>query len=87
MIYEHFRVTGAHEAALDLTFLLSAPSQGRRIHDFDARWDQALMSASEMPKDNVLESLYKMRMRESVQPRTVLAVYEQEIDQHRSMFS
>ena len=37
-----------------------------------------------MPTENVLESLYKMRMRESVQFRTVLAMYEQEIDQHRS---
>ena len=41
-------------------------------------------SASEAPKDSTLESLYKMRMRESDQLRTVLATYEQEINRGRS---
>ena len=37
-----------------------------------------------MPRENVLESLYKMRKREYVQVQTVLALIEREIDQHRS---
>ena len=48
------------------------------------RWEQALLSTSEMPEDNVLESLYKMRLQESEQLRSVLAMYEPEIDQHFS---
>ena len=46
--------------------------------DFDVRWDQALLSASEIPTDMVLEGLYKSKMQDSVQLQTVLALYEQE---------
>ena len=84
VICEHFRVTGAHEAVLDLTHFFLVSLQGDDIQDFDTRWDQVLLGASERPTENVLESLYKMRIRESLQLQTVLAMYEQEIDQHRS---
>ena len=66
MIYEHFRATGAHEAALDLSDLFNVSLQGDDIQDFDTRWDQAPLSESEVPKENVLESLCKMRISESV---------------------
>ena len=61
MIYESFRATVAHDAALDLSDLFTDSPQGDDIQDFDKRWDQALLSASEVPKENVLESLYKMK--------------------------
>ena len=66
MICEHFRATGAHEAALDLSDLFTVSLQGDVIQDSDTRWDQALVLASEIPKKNVLGSLCKMRIRESV---------------------
>ena len=66
MICEHFRATGAHEAALDLSDLFTVSLQGDVIQDSDTRWDQALVPASEIPKKNVLGSLCKMRIRESV---------------------
>ena len=84
MIYDHFRATGAHDAALDLSDPSNVSLQGHDIQDFGPRWDQALLSASEIRKENVLESLYKMRIRESVQLQTVLAMYEQEIDRDRA---
>ena len=79
VIYDHFRATGAYDAAQDLSDLFNVSFQGDDIQDFDTRWDQVLSSASEVPKANVLESLYKMKIRESVQLRTVLAMYEQEM--------
>ena len=60
MIYEHFRATDAHDAALDLSDLFNSSFQGDDIQDFDTRCDQ---SASEVSKENVLESLYKMKIR------------------------
>ena len=57
MIYEHFRATGAHEAALALSDIFTVSSQGDDTQDFNARWDQALSAA------NALESLYKMSTR------------------------
>ena len=52
------------------------------IQDFDTGWDQALLSTSELPKDNLLKSEDEMPTRGSVQLQTVLAMYEQEIDQN-----
>ena len=85
MFYEHFRATGADEAALDLSDLFTVPLQGDDIQDFDTKWDQALLAASEIPEENVLGSVYEMRIRESVQLQTVLAMCEQEIDRDRAM--
>ena len=85
MIYQHFRATGAHEGALDLSDLFTDSLQGDDIQDFHTIWEQALLAANEILEENVLESLYKMRIRDSVQHQTVLAMYEQEIDQHRAM--
>ena len=80
----YFRVAGAHEAVLGFTGLFSVSFQGDDIQDFDSSWDQALLSASEVTEDAILESLYKGRIRESDQLRTVLAMYEQKINQDRS---
>ena len=44
---------------------------------FDVRWDQALLSASEMPSDVILEGLYKSKLQDPVQLQTVLALYDQ----------
>ena len=33
--------------------------QNDDVQDFDVRWDQALLSASDMPSDVILEGLYK----------------------------
>ena len=85
MMYKHFRGTGAHEAALDLSDLFTFSLQGNDVQEFDTRWDQTLLSATEIPKETVLESSYKMKIRESVQLQTVLAMYDQEIDRDRAM--
>ena len=77
MIYDHFRVTGACDAAQDLSDLFNVYSRGDHIQvSFDTRWDQALLTASEIPTENVLEGLYKLQIRDSVQLWTVLASYE-----------
>ena len=60
MIYDHFRAIGAHDASLDLSDLFNVSLQGDDIQDFDTRWDQHLLSASEVPKEKILDSLYKM---------------------------
>ena len=84
MIYENFRVTGAHGAVLDFTNQFSIPAQSGDIQNFDRRWEQALLSTSEVSNDIVQESVYNMRIRECDQLQTVLAMYEKESTQdHR----
>ena len=65
MIDDHFRAT-AHDAARDLSGIFNVSLQGDDIQDFDTWWDQAPLSASEIPQENALESLCKMKIRESV---------------------
>ena len=68
LIYEYFRVTGAHEAVLDSPDLFSTTSHG----------DEVLLSPSEVPNDKILESFNMMRTRESDQLQTVLSLHKQE---------
>ena len=69
---------------LDYSDLFSITLDGNDIQDFDSRWKEVLSTTSEVPNDKILESLYKMRTRVSDQLQTVLAMYEQEINQHLS---
>ena len=67
MIYEHFCATGANEAVQGLSELFSVLLQNDDVQDFDTRWDRALLAASEIPTDMVLEDLYKPNLQDSVQ--------------------
>ena len=85
MIYDYFRVTGAHDTVLDYADLFSVALHDDNIQEFDARWDEVLLSMSKIPFDDFLESLYKLRIRESAQLETVLAFYDMEIHQKISL--
>ena len=65
MIYDYFRVTAAHDTVLDYANLLSITLRTNNIQDFDTRWDEVLLSMSKSSSDDVLESLYKLRICES----------------------
>ena len=78
MTYEHSRATRAYDAAQGLSDLFNVRLQNDDVQDFDTRWDQALLSSSELPTEMVLEGLYKSKLQDSVQRQTTLANYEQE---------
>ena len=50
---------------------------------FDLKWDGILLSMTKIPPDDVLEGLYKSRIRESVKLKTVLELYDLEIHQKK----
>ena len=70
MIYDYFRVSGAHDTVLDIADLFSVTFHDDNIQEFDTRLDEVLLSVSKIPSDDILESLYKLRKCESAQ-RTV----------------
>ena len=78
MIYEHFRATGAYDVVQGLSDLNNIRLQNDDVQDFDTRWDQAPLAASEIPTEIVLEGLYNSKLHESVQPQTAMALCEQE---------
>ena len=76
MICDHCRANVAYDAAQDLSDLFLVSSQGDDTRDLDTRWDQPLLSSSEIPNENILEGLHRMKIRDSVQLQTVLAIYD-----------
>ena len=68
MIYDYFRVTGAHDTVLDYADLILVTLRDDNIQEFDTRWDEVLLSMlKKHPPMMFLESLYKLRIRESDQ--------------------
>ena len=59
MIYDYFRVIGAHDTVLDYADLFSVTLRDDNIQEFDTRWDEVLLSMSKIPSDDIFESLYK----------------------------
>ena len=53
------------------------------VQEFDSKWDGILLSMTKIPHDDILEGLYKLRIRESEKFKTVLELYDQEIHQKK----
>ena len=53
------------------------------IQEFDSKWDGILLSMTKIPPDDILEGLYKLRVRESEKPKTVLELYDLKIHQKK----
>ena len=54
------------------------------IQKFDSKWDGILFSMTKIPSDDILEGLYKLRIRESEKLKTVLELYVMEIHQKKA---
>ena len=85
MIYDYFRVTGAHHTVLDYADLFSVTLHDDDVKELDTRWDEVLLHMSKIPSDDILESLYQLRIRESAQLKTVLELCNMVIHQKVSM--
>ena len=81
MIYDYFRVTGAHDTVLGCADLFTISIRNDDVQEFDTRWDEILLSVTKIPPDDVLESLYMLRIRGSDQLKSVLELYDMEIHQ------
>ena len=86
MMYDYFRVAGAHDTVLDYADLFSVTLRAHNVQDFDTRCDEVPLSMSKIPSDDVLESLYKLKIRECAQLKTVLEMYDVEMHQKISRF-
>ena len=85
MIYDNFQVTGARDTVVDYADLFSVTLHDDNIQEFVARWDEVLLSMSKIPSDDTLESLFKLRIRESAHLNAVLELYDMEIHQKISV--
>ena len=87
LIYEYFRVTGANDSVENYADLFTVLLRNDDIQEFDSKWDEILLSMTQIPSDDILENLYKLRIRESEKLKTVLELYNMEILQKKEVSS
>ena len=83
LIYEQFRVTGTDDSVENYTDLFTIVLRNDDIQEFDSKWDGILLSMTKIPHDDILEGLYKLRIRESKKLKTVLELYDLETHQKK----
>ena len=83
MIYDYFWVTGANDSVENFADLFTIVLRNDDIQEFDSKWDGILLSMTKIPHDDILEGLYKLRIRESENFKTVLELYDLEIHQKK----
>ena len=84
LIYEYFRVTGANDSVENYADLFTVVLRNDDIQEFDSKWEEILLSMTKIPSDDILEGLYKLRIRESEKLKTVLELYNTEIHQKKA---
>ena len=83
LIYEQFRVTGTDSSVENYTDLFTIFLRNDDIQEFDSKWDGILLSVTKITPDDILEGLYKLRIRESEKLETVLELYDLETHQKK----
>ena len=83
LIYDYFQVTGIHDSVENYTNLFTIVLRNDDIQEFDSKCDGILLSVTKIPHDDILEGLYKLRIRESGKLKTVLELYDLEIHQKK----
>ena len=84
LIYEYFRVTGAHDSVENYADQFTIVLRNGDFQEFDSKCDGISLSMTKIPSDDFLESLYKLRTRESEKLKTVLELYNMEIHQKKA---
>ena len=83
LIYDYFRVIGSHDSVENYADLFTISLRNDDIQEFDSKWDGILLSMTKIPPDDILEGLYKLRIRESEKLKTVLELYDLETHQKK----
>ena len=84
LIYEYFRVIGVNDSVEKYADLFTVALRNDNVKEFDTKWDETLLSMTQIPSDDILENLYKLRIRESEKLKTVLELYNMEIHQKKA---
>ena len=83
LIYEQFRVTGTDSSVKNHADLFTVVLRNDDILEFDSKWDGILLSMTKVPHDDILEELYKLRIREFEKVKTILELYDLETHQKK----
>ena len=76
LIYEYFRVTGANDSVENYADLFTIALRKDDIQEFDSNWDEIILSMTQIPSDDILESLFTLRIRESEQTQDRIEIVQ-----------
>ena len=80
MIYEYLRIICTNKWTSKTT---NVTLRGNDVQGFETKRDDVLLLVKETPNEDVLKSMYKMRLGGSEQFRTIFAMYSQDtVSQH-----
>ena len=79
-----FGSLGANDSVENYADLFTIVLRNDDIQEFDSKWDGILLSMTKIPSDDIMEGLYKLRIRESGKLKTVLQLYDLEIHQKKA---
>ena len=85
MIYDDFRVTGADDTPFLTMRIYSLLLFMMITFRNSIQYGTKFFFLSKIPSDDILESLYKLRIHESAQLKTVMELYDMEIHQKMSV--
>ena len=83
LTYEYFRDTGANDSVENYADLFTTVLRNDDIQEFDSKWNGILLSMTKIPPDDILEGLYKLRIRVCEKLKTVLELYDLETHQKK----
>ena len=84
LIYEYFRVTyWSQRFCRELCRPIYSCCRNDDIQEFGSKWDEIFLSMTQIPSDDIWESFYKLRIRESEKLKTVQELYNMEIHQKK----
>ena len=70
LIYEYFQVTGANDSVEYHADLFTVVLPNDDVQGIDTKWCEIRLSMTQIPSDDILEGLYKLRIREFEKPKT-----------------
>ena len=70
LIYDYFRVTGIQDSVENYADLFTIRLGYDDVQEFDSGWDEILLPMTQIQSDDILEGLYKLRIRESEKLKT-----------------
>ena len=77
------RRTDSSESILEFSDLMSVTLRGDDVQGFSTRWDEVLLSTEDVPSDTISGKLLQNAECESVQLKTLLALYDQGVEQKK----
>ena len=62
LIYENFLVTGVNDFVENYVDLFTVVLRNDDLQEFDSKWDGILLSMTQIPSDEILVNLYKLKI-------------------------